>query len=325
METAFLKLEDKLDQRPPATSCCGKLTLRQGVLLGCAYYIVRMLLNVAFPIIMAGGGGRAPHICVFAHPVPGCPNFCSGEGSLFGDSQACTAPPAGTCTVGACMNGDLPPSQPCPEGGQIPACNGGDHGVCPPCYPVHMRQTLMSKDGCEAHGGTMEQVAPSEDNPAGVETMLHLVLISVSQLVVGLLAVLAFKSAKNGDADKLRALFRAIVVLVVIEAITQVISFFAIYSSCKDESYSAADGHGMHDIMQCMMTPAGDKMSYDPAGHMTSCETAHIFMDPVNSIIIFLLQVALNCYFAWVLFCFEKEVRLGGTGAGEAATDVAMD
>ena len=55
--------------------------------------------------------------------------------------------------------------------------------------------------------------------------------------------------------------------LVVVEAITQkVISFFAVYASCKDESYSAADGQRMHDIMCCPMTPAGDKMSYDPAG-----------------------------------------------------------
>ena len=76
----------------------------------------------------------------------------------------------------------------------------------------------------------------------------------------------------------------------------------------------------MHDIVRCTMTPAGNKMSYDPAGHMTSCETAHIFKDPMNSVVIFLLQVVLNCYFAWVLFCFEKELRLGGT-----EDDVAMD
>ena len=182
----------------------------------------------------------------------------------------------------------------------------------------------MNQDGCEAHGGTFEQVANSKDNPAGLETMVHLLLISISQLIVGVLAVLALKSTTNGDADRLRALFRAVVVLVIVEAITQVISFFAIYSSCKDESYSAADGHGMHDIMRCTMTPAGDKMSYDPAGHQTSCETAHIFMDPVNSVIIFLLQVALNCYFAWVLFSYEKELRLGDAEDG-AAGSVAMD
>ena len=320
MDTAFLKLEDKLDQRAPATSCCGKLSLKQGVSLGCAYYICRMLINVAFPFVM--GGGQPPHVCVFAHPDPGCPNFCSGEGSMFGDQLACSAPPDGTCAVGTCMMGDLPPGQACP--GTIPACNGGDHGVCPPCYVQHMQQILMNPSGCESHGGTFEQVAPSKDNPAGLETMVHLLLISLSQLVVGVLAVLACKSVSNDEVDKLRALFRAIVVLVIVEAITQVISFFAVYSSCKDESYSAADGQGMHDVMRCTMTPAGDKMSYDPAGHQTSCETAHIFKDPMNSVIIFLLQVALNCYFAWVLFSYEKELRLEAAG-GDAADDVAMD
>ena len=126
------------------------------------------------------------------------------------------------------------------------------------------------------------------------------------------------------DADKLRALFRAIVVLVIVEAITQVISFFAIYSSCKDESYSAADGQGMHDIMRCTITPAGDKMSYDPAGHQASCEAAHIIKDPINSIVIFVLQVGLNCYFAWVLFSFEKELRLAVAGDDEEG-NIAMD
>lgn len=106
MDTAFLKLEDKLDQRAPATSCCGKLSLKQGVSLGCAYYICRMLINVAFPFVM--GGGQPPHVCVFAHPDPGCPNFCSGEGSMYGDQLACSAPPDGTCAVGTCMMGDLP-------------------------------------------------------------------------------------------------------------------------------------------------------------------------------------------------------------------------
>ena len=44
----------------------------------------------------------------------------------------------------------------------------------------------------------------------------------------------------------------------------------------------------------------------------------------MNSVIIFLLQVALNCYFAWVLFSYEKELWLGAA-SGEAADDVAMD
>ena len=61
-----------------------------------------------------------------------------------------------------------------------------------------------------------------------------------------------------------------------------------------------------------MLSPGGDSMSYDPAGHQASCETAHIFIGPMNSVIIFVVQVCLNCYFARVLFSFEKELRLAG-------------
>ena len=73
MNVAFVKLEDKLDQRPAATSCCGKLTLRQGVMIGCVYYICRMLINVALPILAATGSGVSSH-----------KQFAVGEGVIYG-------------------------------------------------------------------------------------------------------------------------------------------------------------------------------------------------------------------------------------------------
>ena len=314
MEVGFLKLEERLEQRPAATSCCGKLTLQQGVVLGCVYYICRMLLNVAYPFMLVAD--PIPRVCVFAHPDPGCPNFCSGSGSLFGDREACDPPPVGTCTVGECVVADLPTGEKCPE--KVTKCDGGGGtGVCPPCFKQQMHHILMEKKGCEAYNGTFEQVTHSEskDDPAGAESVVHLILISMAQLLVGVLALFALVSAYNRDAAKLRPLFRSIVVLIFVEAVTQVVSLFAVYSSCKDESYSASDGQGRFDKMRCTMTPAGDKMMFDAGHHQISCETSHIFgLDPLNSVVVSVLQIGLNCYFARVLYSFEREVRAADEG-----------
>ena len=64
-------------------------------------------------------------------------------------------------------------------------------------------------DNSAAAAAAAAAAAPRKDNPAGLQTMVHLLLISVSQLVVGVLAVLACKSVSNDEVDKLRALFRA--------------------------------------------------------------------------------------------------------------------
>ena len=165
--------------------------------------------------------------------------------------------------------------------------------------------------------------------------MVHVILISLAQLAVGVLAVLAFQSAMKGETDKLRTLFRAVVVLVLVEFVTQIISFFAISSYCHDEAMSSPDGKGIFDKMQCRWAPGGDGgMHADPDSHLLKCEEMHIVADPINSVVVFLIQVrratppcfdafvsplddgqvGINCYFCWVLFSFEKELREAGGG-----------
>ena len=143
MNTSFVKLEDKMDQGRQATACCRCLSLKQGVQLGCAYYVLRALLNVVLPLIAMSRGPRST--CVFAHPSPGCPNFCSGPGALCaGETLAQCGPPKGQ--VPAQFTPEMLEKQP--------------H---PPCYPRMMQQMMGTEEICLAHNGTWEQIRPDQD------------------------------------------------------------------------------------------------------------------------------------------------------------------